>query len=532
MRRNVFLIGLDGATFTVLDPLMERGVMPFLRDFIARGVRAPLRTIMPPLTPPAWTSLVTGLRPGRHGVFDFFQKESADSEYYALATSQDIQAPTIWSLASAAGRRVACLNFPLMFPPPDVNGWVVPGGWMPWRQLRLGCHPPGLFDELKGLPSFDPRELALDMELEAKAIEGCTADEHADWIRLHGRREKRWFDILRHLLAKDEPAELVAVMFDGPDKLQHLCWRFIDPASRPEHPEPWEQEVIDLCDDYFRDLDRMLEQVVELAGPEATVVLASDHGFGPTRKVFYVNQWLEQHGYLRWRDAEAGGSDAGAAPQVGFAQMTRHVHDLDWARTVAYAATPSSQGINLVRTPPDGSPGVPPERHDELLAEIAHRLRKEPLVLDVLTRTEAFAGPHAARAPDLSLVLVDGTAVSILRSDTLVREREQPNGNHRWRGILVASGPELRHGARCDEVSIVDVAPLVLHGLGVPVPEDLDGQLPAELFDPAALARRPVRHAPAAAPAAPVPAAVAPSDYDLEEEAAVVSRLRALGYLE
>ncbi len=367
MGARVFLIGLDGATFTVLDPLMERDVMPFLRDFTARGVRAPLRTIMPPLTPPAWTSLVTGLRPGRHGVFDFFQKESADSEYYTLATAQDIHAPTIWSLASEAGRKVVSLNFPLMFPPPEIDGWVVPGGWMPWRQLRLGCHPPGLFEELKQLPSFDPRELSLDMQLEAKAIEGCEADEHANWIRLHARRERRWFDILRHLLAKDEAADLVAVMFDGPDKLQHLCWRFIDSTSRPEHPEPWEQEAIDLCEDYFRELDGMLAQIVELAGPEATVVLASDHGFGPTWDVFYVNRWLEEHGYLAWRDTDAGGGDAGTAPHVGFAQITRHINDLDWSRTVAYAATPSSQGINLVRTPPDGSAGVPPERRAELL---------------------------------------------------------------------------------------------------------------------------------------------------------------------
>ena len=60
-----------------------------------------------------------------------------------------------------------------MFPPPAVHGFVVPGGWMPWRQLRLGCHPPGLFDRLKTLPSFNPRELALDMALEEKTVEGC-----------------------------------------------------------------------------------------------------------------------------------------------------------------------------------------------------------------------------------------------------------------------------------------------------------------------------------------------------------------------
>ena len=71
MTTRTVLIGLDGATFTVLDPLMARGVMPFLRDFIAQGVRAPLRSVIPALTPPAWTSLVTGKRPGQHGVFDF-----------------------------------------------------------------------------------------------------------------------------------------------------------------------------------------------------------------------------------------------------------------------------------------------------------------------------------------------------------------------------------------------------------------------------------------------------------------------------
>src|SRR5687767_9742833 len=126
------LIGLDGATFTILDPLMAKGVMPFLRDFIARGVRAPLRSVIPALTPPAWTSLMTGKRPGEHGVFDFFQKDRGDSHYLRFASSQDIRSETIWSIASQHGRRVISLNFPLMFPAPAVNGAVVPGGWMPW----------------------------------------------------------------------------------------------------------------------------------------------------------------------------------------------------------------------------------------------------------------------------------------------------------------------------------------------------------------------------------------------------------------
>ena len=110
------LIGLDGATFSVLDPYVERGVMPFLGSLTERGTRAGLRSIMPPLTPPAWTSMVTGKRPGGHGVFDFFQREEPDDIHVRFANSQDVRSATVWSLASDAGMRVLSLNFPLMFP--------------------------------------------------------------------------------------------------------------------------------------------------------------------------------------------------------------------------------------------------------------------------------------------------------------------------------------------------------------------------------------------------------------------------------
>ena len=124
---------------------------------------------------------------------------------------------------------------------------------MPWRQLRLGCHPPGLFDRLKELPAFNPREM-LDMELEIKAIDGCPEDEHAEFVELHIRREQRWADVVRHLMATEQ-ADLVGVMFDGVDKLQHLCWRFIDPAFRPSEPSAWEQDMIERCERYFHSLD-------------------------------------------------------------------------------------------------------------------------------------------------------------------------------------------------------------------------------------------------------------------------------------
>jgi len=517
---RTLLIGLDGATWSVLDPYVEAGVMPALGELVGRGTRANLNSVVPALTPPAWTSLVTGKHPGGHGVFDFFQKEEPDSIHFRFASSQDVQSATVWSLVGDAGGRIVSLNFPLMFPPPPVEGAVVPGGMMPWRQLRLGCHPPGLFDRLKALPGFNPREM-LDMELEVKAIEGCPVDEQAEYVELHIRREHHWMAVARHLI-ETEPADLIGVMFDGVDKLQHLCWRFIDPACRPEHPTPWEQAMIERCERYFRTVDGVVADLVELAGPDATVVVASDHGFGPTRDVFHVNAWLEREGLLTWAD---GAGAAGADPTlVGFKEVTRHVRALDWSRTVAYAATPSSQGIHL-------APSVPLAQRDALRRDIADRLRAlrgpdgGPLVERVWLRDAVFPGPHEGIGPDVSMALAGGGTLSILPSDEVVVRRPEVRGHHREAGVFIAAGPGIRAGAAVDPLSIVDVAPLLLHTLGLAVPDDVHGRVPQEVFEVA----RPVRTV--AAPA-PVNGARIEVELDEEEQAGVLARLKALGYVE
>jgi predicted AlkP superfamily phosphohydrolase/phosphomutase len=539
MMTKTVLIGLDGATFTVLDPLMAAGTMPFLLDLVARGVRADLRSVIPPLTPPAWTSLMTGKRPGEHGVFDFFQKVGPDSRHLRFTASHDIHSATIWSLASESGRRVTALNFPLMFPPPAVNGCVVPGGWMPWRQLRLGCHPTGLFDRLKTLPSFKPRELSHDMTLEEKALEGCAAEEYIDWITLHTRRERRWADVLLYLM-QEEPADLTAVLFDGVDKLQHLCWRFLDPAFSRAAPTPWDQEIRGACEGYFRELDGLIAEIVTRAGPEATIVFASDHGFGPSSDILYLNTWLEQEGYLAW----AG--DRGTRPdekhQVGINQIARHVFELDWERTVAYAATPSSQGVHIVRRTPGSDVGVPPDSYGRVHSELAEALRRlrhpvtgRPVVAEVWAREDVFAGTYEPWAPDLTVRLEDDGVISILRSETTIVRRPDPVGTHRPEGVFIAKGPGLRNGESLQELSILDVAPFLLHRLGVPIPEDMSGRLPVDAFESGELRLWPPRVAavrPTTAPDAadePVTPEVA---YEPEEEQLVLKRLAALGYLE
>lgn len=531
MRERVLLIGLDGATFRVLDPFMRDGVMPFLARFAAEGVRAELRTIVPALTPPAWTSLMTGRSPGAHGIFDFFRMESRDTRHIRFTTSHDVASETIWAAASREGRRVTTLNFPLMFPPPRIDGHVVPG-WVPWRQLRLACHPEGLFDRLRALPGFDQRELAMDIKLEERATEGCSSpEEYAPWIELHIRREQHWFEILRHLMDSD-PADLTAVLFDGVDKLQHLCWRFIDAPGGATFEQPWEQRARTLCLEYFRRLDGLIEQACACAGRDTRVLIASDHGFGPTSRVFHVNTWLERQGYLAWSGAQD--QEAAGAAVLGVGRVARHTFLLDWSRTRAFATTPTSNGIYITRLEASADSDAEYLAIRERMADDLGRLRDpetgQRVVRQLWTREQAFPGPFIDMAPDLTLELTDGGLVSILPGKDVFSTRPNVAGSHRPLGIFLARGPGIARGARLPELSILDVAPTVLYSLGLGVGEDLEGEVPEALFAPGILAAHPVERV------APVngneeergPAPV----LDAEQQAIVMRRLQELGYVE
>ena len=535
MSGRTFLVGLDGATFDVLEPLMRDGVMPALAKLGRQGVRAPLRTIVPALTPPAWTSLVTGRSPGHHGIFDFFAKDDPDSHYFHISNGHDVSAETIWSMASRNGLRATVLNFPLTFPMPPIEGNVVPG-WMPWRQLRLGCKPEGLFDRIKKLPGFEAKELSMDLSPEAKAVQGCAPEELETWVQFYIRRERQWLRIVE-MLEDGDPAELTAVLFDGVDKIQHLCWRFIDPAYLREDASEWERRIRELCLDYFRRLDEVLARIFAMASDEDTILMASDHGFGAQTGTFFVNAWLESKGYLKWAE---DAPEATSSEDLGIEQLARHVYLLDWNETKAYAPTPSANGIHIVRAKESSAPGVPEAEYEAFRAKLLRELREvedgagRPLVSRIWTRDEVFSGPKKELAPDVTLELRDGGLVSILDSDEVFRPRTEPLGAHRPEGVFFGRGPGLRKGVVLPELSILDVAPTVLHSLGLAVPEDLEGQVPEEAFEPDwRREKRVVKERATVAPAvAGATSGRAKASLSREEENKLAAHLRALGYIE
>jgi predicted AlkP superfamily phosphohydrolase/phosphomutase len=215
------------------------------------------------------------------------------------------------------------------------------------------------------------------------------------------------------------------------------------------------------------------------------------------------------------------------------------VHQLDWERTKAYVPTPSGNGIHIVVAGQDGKQGVPESEYERFRSRLVRELRDltapasgERIVSKIWLREEVFDGPFVALAPDVTVQLADGGLVSILASDQPVKRRQEARGAHRMQGVFIASGPELRAGVELSPLSILDVAPLLLYDLGLPIADEMEGRVPIEALEPEALQANPVLKVSRTDSAAPPEDPGSGPVLDEEAEAEVLRRLRALGYVQ
>lgn len=542
MTKTLF-VGLDGATFTVLDTLVadlpgEGVTMPFMKRFLDGGARCTLRSTPNPLTPPAWTSIMTGRSPGNHGVYDFIRaEEKGDEVYFTLYDSRDIATETIWSIATRHGKKVVALNFPLTAPPRQNSGICVPG-FVPWKHLRRNVAPSGLIDRLKAIDGFNPKELAWDFDLEKQAMEKLSQTETERWVKYHLPREEQWFRIAEHLMGTEQP-DLMAVMFDGTDKIQHQAWRFLDPRLPRDTWGEWEHSMRRVCLAYFRALDSYIERLVKLAGEDCRVFMASDHGFTASNEVFRINSFLHEKGYLEWADY---GDD-----KIAERRSNSNFAAVDWKQTLAYCRTPSSNGIYIRVAARPGAVGIAPEEYtafrDRIIADLealTDAATGERIVTQILKREDVFAGDFTDEAPDLTLVLRDFGFVSIRNLQPTIMKREEITGTHHPDGIMLANGVGIATNVELERRNIVDVASTLLYSLELAVPEDFEGEVPAAMFQPGYFKTHPVRigeptvQAASAGMAKPEFKAGALDDAEMDEaeKERILEQLQMLGYME
>jgi predicted AlkP superfamily phosphohydrolase/phosphomutase len=557
MSKKVLFIGLDGSTFDLLDPLMQKGLMPRLEAFIGEGVRGWLETTIPPITPTAWVSWMTGKNPGKHGVFEFLLRRKGSSalpDQPVSARARD--GLPFWDVLGQMGKRAIVTNMPCTYPPTMVNGLMIADFLTP-RGRRDFTYPESLLDEVES--RFGPYQLYIT-EVYARGKVDNILNQLFDELEYKTK--------VNRYLMDNYDWDVFATHYWGTDRFQHELWHLLD-ESHPFFDRKEHDAYINRIHEYWGAVDATLGELFDAAGSETTVYLGSDHGFGPIKKFLCFNVWLIEEGLLVLkRDAMTRFKRAlfklGLTPdlayrsamKMGLAHLRLSVgvsnrsslmklanafmlslEDVDWSRTVAFSKGNYGQiFINLKGREASGivEPGAEYER---VLCEVSDKLRalldpetRQPLIGPIWRREDLYTGPHIEESPDLQFLPADMSNKPLgtldLTSNKFITPVYGNSGDHRMHGIFLGRGPELRRGAHVEGARIIDYAPTILHSFGVEVPADMDGRVLEEIFSDEYMAHNPVRLTDAEF--AETEKAGAMTDEESDE---IRERLRGWGYL-
>jgi len=548
--RKVLVIGLDGATFDILRPLMDKGYMPNLHSIANQGVVGPLRSTILPGTPIAWSSMITGMKPGNHGIYEFVARRQGTYDLFPLDASHR-KSPDLWEYISRAGLKVGVVNVPFTFPPRKVNGYMITGLFTP----HVGHHfvyPPDLLKELEraiGKYQLFPKETYYP------------GGETSFLQDLYAVTENR-LEATRYLL-RNKPWDFFMVVFNGTDRIQHAFWRHIDKA----HPK-WDPKCspafASAFYQYFARVDQIIGEIVEQAEENTTVFIVSDHGMRTLHKFIHINNYLLRMGLLRLKKnfgtrLRYALFRAGVTPENLFRillklRLGRFRHnidkedarnllrrlflsfdDVDWLSTRVYQLVGGHIYLNLKGREPNGI--VDPEDEAKHLSKtIINWLLKlrDPdngakLIEAVFDGRTIYTGKCVEQAPDIVFLPASpyGRFTEYeFASNRLTSEPTGISGTHHIDGVLFMKGPGIKQSATIQGAEIQDIAPTILYCMGLPIPREMDGKVLSNAFTEEFVSSNPPRFV-----AYSEGARVQRVLLSKEDEARIKERLRQLGYL-
>ena len=531
-KRKALIIGLDGATFDLIQPWVRGGELPTFAKLMQEGSYGELRSVLPPLTAPAWTTMVTGTNPGKHGLVDFWARDFSGYGFRLLNASSRAR-PCLWDLVGQNGGQVIVCNVPMTYPPTPVNGVMV-----------SGLDTPGIDAQY----TFPP-----ELKRELNEVVGQYVIVGDDWMysRRHQYDKARaapFKDMEIHFAAASYlldryPWDFAMIVFTATDGASHFFWHFIDPQHplyEPKNAERYGKVILEV----YKGLDAKLAAFVQALPPNTTLFVVSDHGNGPmSNRAIYLNAWLEGKGLLRYKRASPGERWQGALSQTTLRVLRSAWHQvqnwipfqmrakieallpgggkriesslisaqIDWSKTKAFSEeVRGSIWINLAGRDAQGivSPGPEYERLRERiiseLPELRDPLTGEQLIRRVYRREELYHGPYANLTPDIILEPNDTiqifrrsegahqTAAVRILSEAELR-RGYTTGQHLMNGILLIYGGGVTAKGELSGVEMQDVAPTVLYAMGLPVPTWMDGRVLRDAFEPSYLSQHPVQ---------------------------------------
>ncbi|RMF83225.1 MAG: phosphodiesterase [Nitrospinota bacterium] len=456
--RKVLVIGLDcAAPEFIFD--QWRSELPHLQRLIEQGLHGPLTSCIPPITVPAWSVMMTSKNPGRLGVYGF--RNRADYSYSRLtfATSQAIKEPTVWDLLSRQGRQVIVVSVPQTYPPKPVNGCLLSCFLTPDTTTSQYTYPPTLKQEIDNLVG----KYLVD-------VENFRSEDKDDILRQIYEMTERRFRVVRHLLTT-RPWDFAIFVEMGVDRIHHGFWKYTDPRHRKYEPgNPYEQAI----KDYYIYIDQEIGRLLSLLDDDTVVLVVSDHGAKRMDGGICINEWLIQEGYLTLKEYPA--------TPTPLSKLS-----IDWSRTRAWGEGGyyARLFLNVKGREPEGT--IDPAQYEQVRDELRARLEAltdeqgNNIGTRVFKPEEVYPVVNGI-APDLIVYFGNlywrSVGIVGLRSvHTFENDTGPDDANHAEQGIFILYDPRRKEGRWREDMTIYDVAPTILHHLGMAIPGDMEGKV-------------------------------------------------------
>jgi len=563
---RTIILGADGATWNVLSRMLAAGKLPNFRRAIDTGASGPLESIENMRSASAWTSMFTGYNPGRHGIYEFYEFKPETYSIEFIPGSHK-KVPGFWRYLDHAGQSSGVINTPMTYPAETLtnkSSYMIAGLDGPGKASPRFDAPDGFMARLESAMKC---EYVIEPGLTGAIARG-NPQEAADILRAELESKRAAMRIMMDTM----PVDCLLFVFRSLDAAQHCFWKWMDP-THPKHAQCSPDEIARfgrVIDDVYALLDDVLGDIFARTGPDDSVIVISDHGFGHKCPVSSkLNRWLEAHGYLAYKD---GGSKPGVVSKAlkfvaantnrstkeklarllpglrNWAQSKALFSGVDWSRTRVYSDSQFPR-LRLNIKGREGEGIVDPKDASALMAELRARLLDmrdsvtgEKIVRDVFFRDEIYKGPYVAPAEDILVrwredIVIHGVQMppgkELPEEELSVMPGEDPkviSGDHQIHGVFIGVGAPFARGAQPAALRLLDLTPTILHLRGLPIPADMDGKVLTQSFDPAWLSSHPVTTTDESLRF--TPSADTGETYDDAEKKVLEDRLRSLGYID
>ncbi len=443
---RVAVVGLDGASWNLIFKLIDSGAMPFLSGSMSNSLAATLKSTIPPYTPVAWTSIFTGVNPGKHGIYCFHRVLKSDEGFkLELALSNHVAYPRINEMAALKGLKSIAVNLPLTYPPERMvlgNKGVI---FTDWASPRIKVWPKEYGLRYRHLATIPPH---------VWSTHRLSDDEYLETVYKH--LEGRAADI-ENMLTKED-WELFLIVLSEPDWLQH---RF---------PGLQEGKGINRVLKIFYVIDKLIKFVREVSD---VLLIVSDHGFKKYNYVVNINAILREKGLLRVR---RGGltplerinrshlriNSLNKLLMIGadvVSKLLGKKYSIDFTRSKAFMTENETWGVYCI--------------NNSVKEKVKEIISANPYIRRVCEKGEIYWGPLTAAAPDLICIPREDSWCS----NGLDKPLTNNIADHHVDGIFIAMSDYLRDKKFLKRhVSVLDITPTVLTCLGLPIPHDCDGK--------------------------------------------------------